>query len=184
MSFPAGTGHTGTREQPEGAVMGIVTMHNVVSVDGFIADANDGVGPLFDWLASGDVELVEGGTLKVSQTSARYVKPMWANIGSMVIGRHLFDLTNGWDGTPPAGEHVIVVSHRPRPDGWQPRDVHDGVHPGRAHQGRAGLRQHRPRRDVLPLDQVLAQWTGFARTGQPTAPNTPLWTPYAAAAAG
>jgi dihydrofolate reductase len=45
---------------------------------------------------------------------------MWAGIGSMVIGRHLFDTTNGWDGSPPAGEHVVVVSHRPRPDGWHP----------------------------------------------------------------
>jgi nicotinamidase-related amidase len=42
--------------------------------------------------------------------SAAYVKPIWAGIGSMVIGRHLFDLTNGWDGTPPAGDHVVVVS--------------------------------------------------------------------------
>jgi len=37
---------------------------------------------------------------------------MWAGIGSMVIGRHLFDTTNGWDGAPPAGDHVVVVSHR------------------------------------------------------------------------
>jgi para-nitrobenzyl esterase len=27
-------------------------------------------------------------------------------------------------------------------------------------------------------DQVLAEWTGFARTGEPTVPNTPLWTRY------
>ena len=26
--------------------------------------------------------------------------------------------------------------------------------------------------------QVLAEWTGFARTGQPTANYTPLWTRY------
>jgi dihydrofolate reductase len=38
----------------------------------------------------------------------------------MVIWRHLFDMMNGWDGTPPAGEHVVVVSHRPKPDGWHP----------------------------------------------------------------
>ena len=57
---------------------------------------------------------------KVSQASADYVRPMWASIGSMVIGRHLFDMTNGWEGTPPAGEHVVVVSHRPKPDGWHP----------------------------------------------------------------
>jgi dihydrofolate reductase len=37
-----------------------------------------------------------------------------------VIGRHLFDMTNGWEGKPPAGEHVVVVSHRPKPDGWHP----------------------------------------------------------------
>jgi para-nitrobenzyl esterase len=28
------------------------------------------------------------------------------------------------------------------------------------------------------LDQVLAQWTGFARTGYPTVSHTPLWTRY------
>jgi dihydrofolate reductase len=45
---------------------------------------------------------------------------MWDSLGSLVIGRHLFDLTNGWEGTPQAGEHVVVVSHRPKPDGWHP----------------------------------------------------------------
>ena len=97
-------------------------MHNVVSVDGYIADANDEVGPLFDWYFNGDVPLGdEGGVgLKISQTSAAYVRPMWDSIGSMVIGRQLFDLTNGWEANPPAGDHVVVVTHRPRPDGWHP----------------------------------------------------------------
>jgi dihydrofolate reductase len=122
------------RGEDEGGVMGIVVMHNVVSVDGFIADNDDQVGPLFDWLGNGDVEIVEGGQLKVSRTSAEYVQAMWAGIGAMVIGRHLFDMTDGWGGTPPVGEHVVVVSHRPKPDGWQPRDVSDGPHPGRAAQ--------------------------------------------------
>ncbi len=100
--------------------MSTVVMHNVVSVDGYIADDMDDVGPLFDWYSNGDAELTEGGGLKVSQASADYVRPMWDSIGSMVIGRHLFDITNGWEGAPPAGEHVIVVSHRPKPDGWHP----------------------------------------------------------------
>ncbi len=30
-------------------------MGAVVSLDGFIADDNDAVGPLFDWYANGDV---------------------------------------------------------------------------------------------------------------------------------
>jgi dihydrofolate reductase len=100
--------------------MSTVVMHNVVSVDGYIADQDDQVGPLFDWYSNGDTALTEGGELKVSQASAEYVRPMWDRIGSMVIGRHLFDMTNGWEGTPPAGEHVVVVSHRPKPDGWHP----------------------------------------------------------------
>src|SRR5215204_2027557 len=100
--------------------MGTVVMHNVVSVDGYIADDNDDVGPLFEWYFNGDVELVEGGSFKASQASVDYVRPTWDSIGSMVIGRRLFDLTNGWEGTPPAGEHVVVVSHRPKPDGWHP----------------------------------------------------------------
>lgn len=111
--------------------MSTVVMHNVVSVDGFIADAQDQVGPLFDWLSNGDAELIEGGAMKVSQASAEYVRPMWARIGSMVIGRHLFDMTNGWAGSPPAGEHVVVVSHRPEPDGWRPEAPR--LQPGHPH---------------------------------------------------
>ncbi|WP_328755576.1 dihydrofolate reductase family protein [Streptomyces sp. NBC_00269] len=100
--------------------MGAVVMHNVVSVDGFIADSKDQVGPLFDWYSNGDAEIGVNDKVSVSEVSAEYVRPMWAGIGAMVIGRHLFDITNGWEGSPPAGEHVVVVSHRPRPEGWHP----------------------------------------------------------------
>lgn len=100
--------------------MSTVVMHNVVSVDGFIADPQDQVGPLFDWYFNGEVALDEAGNMSISKVSAEYVKPMWASIGSMVIGRHLFDMTNGWEGRPPTGEHVVVVSHRPKPEGWHP----------------------------------------------------------------
>jgi dihydrofolate reductase len=100
--------------------MSNVVMHNVVSVDGYIADDKDDVGPLFEWYSNGDVELAETSPARVSQASADYVRPTWEGIGSLVIGRHLFDMTNGWEGAPPAGEHVIVVSHRPKPEGWHP----------------------------------------------------------------
>ena len=104
--------------------MGNVVMHNVVSVDGFIVD-DDQVGPLFDWYGNGEHTLAadrEGttGQLRVSKASLEYVEPTWAAIGAMVVGRRLFDMTNGWEGRPPAGEHVVVVSHRPKPEGWHP----------------------------------------------------------------
>jgi dihydrofolate reductase len=45
---------------------------------------------------------------------------MWSRQKVLVIGRHQFDLTNGWEGHPPASDQVVVVSHRPRPEGWHP----------------------------------------------------------------
>lgn len=98
--------------------MTTVVMHDVVSVDGFIADPDDQVGPLFDWYGNGDVPINQ--YAKVSKASADYAQPTMAEIGTLVVGRHVFDMTDGWGGVPPAGEHVVVVSHRPRPEGWHP----------------------------------------------------------------
>ena len=101
--------------------MGKVVMYSSVSVDGFVADENDQPGPLFDWLSSGDVALDESGEVKVSQTSYDYTRPYWDQIGATLVGRHVFDLTDGWDGKPPSGiDHVVVVTHRPQPEGWDP----------------------------------------------------------------
>jgi dihydrofolate reductase len=104
--------------------MSTVIMHAVVSVDGFIADTNDEVGPLFDWYFNGDVPIEGSPGMKVSQASGEYVNGMWASIGVVVMGRHMFDTTNGWEASPPAGEHVVVVSHRPRPEDWHPEASH------------------------------------------------------------
>ncbi|MEU8610623.1 dihydrofolate reductase family protein [Actinoplanes sp. NPDC048791] len=104
--------------------MGTVIMHNVVSVDGFIADLNDDVGPLHDWYFNGDTAITPDDKttngFRVSRASAEYVRSTWAGIGTIIMGRHMFDLVNGWEGRPPAGDHVVVVSHRPKPDGWHP----------------------------------------------------------------
>jgi dihydrofolate reductase len=100
--------------------MGAVVMHAVVSVDGFIADAGDDVGPLFEWYFNGEAEIVDRGPFRVSDESVGYVREMWQRITTTVMGRHLFDLTNGWEGVPPAGDHIVVVTHRPKPTGWHP----------------------------------------------------------------
>lgn len=106
--------------------MATVVMHAVMSVDGFIADENDEVGPLFDWYFNGDQPIVEQPSeqrhapFRISSTSLSYVRPFWDSIRATIQGRHLFDLTNGWEGQPPAGDHLLVVSHRPKPEGWHP----------------------------------------------------------------
>jgi dihydrofolate reductase len=96
-----------------------VILQAVVSVDGKIAYADDMPGHLFDWYGNGEVEALGGG-VHISQASWDYVKPFWEGVSVTVIGRHLFDITNGWEGVAPAGEHIVVVSHRPKPQGWHP----------------------------------------------------------------
>lgn len=99
--------------------MGKVVMYGTVSVDGFIADEHDQPGPLFEWLVSGDIPLDDSGVLKVSQASFDHTRPYWDRIAVTIAGRHVFDLTDGWDGKPPSGvDHVVVVTHRPAPEGW------------------------------------------------------------------
>ena len=96
-----------------------------VSLDGFLADDDDGIGPLFDWIGNGDVAWTFPGSdaeSRTTQASADFMTGQYANLGVVVIGRRLFDLTNGWDGVPAAGEHVFVVTHQP-PTDWEYADT-------------------------------------------------------------
>jgi dihydrofolate reductase len=105
----------------EDEIMGKTVMGAVVSLDGFIADDNDDVGPLFDWYGNGDVTWsFEGadGECRSTQASADFMRSQYRDMAVVVIGRRLFDLTNGWDGKPAAGEHVFVVTHQP-PTDWE-----------------------------------------------------------------
>jgi dihydrofolate reductase len=94
-------------------IMGVAA----VSLDGFIADDKDDVGPLFDWLGTGDVSWTlpgSDGEVRGTQASAEFMTSHYRN----VIGRRLFDLSNGWNGKPAVGEHVFVVTHR-APTDWE-----------------------------------------------------------------
>jgi hypothetical protein len=75
-------------------LMGKVIVQASMSLDGFIADPDDRVGPLFDWYGNGDVAFTGGDpdrVFHVSQTSADYLRQAWANVATGVIGRRLFD---------------------------------------------------------------------------------------------
>src|SRR5918911_3196399 len=100
--------------------MGKVITQASMSLDGYIADLSENVGPLFEWSTTGDVE-VSGSdpnmVFRVSAPSAKYLSEAWANIRASVIGRRLFDLANGWEGRPPVGEAVFVVTHQ-APSDW------------------------------------------------------------------
>jgi hypothetical protein len=87
--------------------MGKTIMGAVVSLDGFMADDNDGVGPLFDWLGNGDVAWSfpgSDGESRTTQASADFMLELYGDMAANVIGRRVFDMTNGWNGKPAAGE--------------------------------------------------------------------------------
>jgi hypothetical protein len=66
-----------------------------MSLDGYVADLNDGVAEVFDWyLNSGDVEIHTGGsdpmTFKVSGPSAEHLRGLMSELGAMLTGRRTF----------------------------------------------------------------------------------------------
>lgn len=83
-----------------------------MSLDGFIADLNDDVGPLFEWYGNGDVAVPSpdpNRTFHTTATSAGYLTELFGGSNAMVCGRRLFDYTGGWDGISPAGGPVLEL---------------------------------------------------------------------------
>src|SRR3954451_8244780 len=93
-----------------------------MSLDGFVADANDGVAEVFDWYFSGDVEVPSasgesGMTFRVSPPSADHLRGLVAEVGAMLTGRRTFERADGWDGRHAWDVPAFVVTHEV-PEGW------------------------------------------------------------------
>lgn len=94
--------------------MSMVHTHMTMSLDGFIADPDDGIDELFGWYGAGEVTIptkVEQFEFSVDNDSAELLKSYLADAGALVCGRRLFDITNGWDDQHPMGARVVVVTH-------------------------------------------------------------------------
>ncbi len=94
--------------------MGQVIASASMSLDGYIAKDDNTIGRLFDWLQNGEVEyptVNEGLTFHLSQTSYDYWQGWVQSLGALVIGRTLFDFTDGWGGTHTMNVPVVVVTH-------------------------------------------------------------------------
>jgi dihydrofolate reductase len=94
--------------------MGQVIASASMSLDGYIAKADNTIGQLFDWLQNGEVELPtvdDRITLHLSRASAAYWNGWVGGLGALVCGRTLFDFTDGWGGMHTMGVPVVVVTH-------------------------------------------------------------------------
>src|SRR3954452_12996699 len=77
-----------------------------MSLDGYVADSDDGVVEVFDWYFSGEVEILmpvatSEFTFRVSPQSADHVRGLMAEVGAFLTGRRTFDAAHGWEGQHP-----------------------------------------------------------------------------------
>jgi dihydrofolate reductase len=101
--------------------MGKVFTGGTMSIDGYIAGPNEsGFDLLFQWYGNGDVEIPTASPnvppLRLSPVSAKLLKEEWGNTGALVVGRHLYDMTNAWGGRHPMDVTTVVLTHHPPAD--------------------------------------------------------------------
>ncbi|MFC9689352.1 dihydrofolate reductase family protein [Kribbella sp. NPDC056951] len=97
--------------------MGKVFTQASVSLDGFIAGpGHSGFEKLFAWCRAGDVETPSEDPdrliYRTNAATAAYLRELMETTGALIVGRTLYDMTNGWDGKHPGGLPVFVVTHR------------------------------------------------------------------------
>jgi hypothetical protein len=94
-----------------------------VSLDGHIAGPNEsGFEHLFAWFDGGDVDfptLNPDVQLRLTEPDYRYLRDVVEGIGAFVVGRRLFDLSDGWGGRHPFDKPIVVVTHSV-PQRWIP----------------------------------------------------------------
>src|SRR5262245_1115476 len=117
--------------------MGAVIVDLSVSLDGFVAGANDGpdnpLGDggegLFAWMNANEANRVHP-YLAPPDESKIIVEEWMAGAGAMIYGRRTFEIAGGWKEGHPIDAPIFVVTHDPPTEGeWSPRVsfVTDGV---------------------------------------------------------
>jgi dihydrofolate reductase len=94
--------------------MGKVIAGFSMSLDGFVADPNNGVAEVFKWYFSGstDAEVQTGDTtFEMTSEGADLIEEAGRRAGVLVSARRTFDIANAWGGKHPMDVPVVVVTH-------------------------------------------------------------------------
>ena len=100
--------------------MGKVLVEHSISLDGFIAGANDGpdnpLGDggdrLFEWMSSGTEEVGGHDARFRPPARSRCVVAERFECGALITGRRTFDIAGGWGGRHPIGAPFVLLTHR------------------------------------------------------------------------
>jgi dihydrofolate reductase len=98
--------------------MGKVIVCFAMSLDGFIADQEDGVHQLFRWLSNGDTPVPGIGDMvfNTSPASAEHYSELFSTTGANITGRRDFDISKAWGGENPLGVPIFIVTHNVPPE--------------------------------------------------------------------
>ncbi len=102
--------------------MGTVGAGFSMSLDGFIAGANDEVDRVFAWMFQGDQDTQvsigdESLDLKLTSEGVEQCEDMAHAIGAVLSGRRMFDVAGAWGGKHPLNVPIVVLTHHP-PQEW------------------------------------------------------------------
>jgi dihydrofolate reductase len=113
--------YRGTPETKE-THMAKVIAEMSMSLDGYVADLNDGVEEVFAWYTTGPerVETANEMEMQMTEKNAETFKEGIAGVGAVITGRRTSDLAGAWGGQHPVGVPTYVVSHRPSPEDLDP----------------------------------------------------------------
>jgi dihydrofolate reductase len=102
-----------------------------MSLDGFVADPDDGVEQVFKWYSAGGTD-TEVMAAPMSPEGARIIEEAGRRAGVLVTARRTFDIARAWGGRHPMDVPIVVVTHR-IPQEWASREgspftfVTDGI---------------------------------------------------------
>ena len=95
-----------------------------MSLDGFVADPDDGTDQVFRWYSAGgtDAEVMAGDqAIAMSREGAELIEEASRGAGVLVTARRTFDIAHAWGGKHPMGVPMVVVTHRV-PEEWANRE--------------------------------------------------------------
>ena len=100
--------------------MGKVVLDITMSLDGYVAAPNDGVGAglgvggerLHNWVFGGPWSYDEQ-TGSPTGVDAEVIEEMFGSVGAVIVGRRMYDVTEGWGGSNPFPVPCFLLTHRP-----------------------------------------------------------------------
>jgi dihydrofolate reductase len=86
-----------------------------MSLDGFIADPDDGTEQVFKWYSAGGTDtevMADDHAFGLTREAAELIQEAGRRAGVLVTARRTFDIAHAWGGKHPMDVPMVVVTHQ------------------------------------------------------------------------